>query len=270
MADVVESAGTLGPVPVVRRLLLYHDLPWFAMEIECRFKDTSIGDFYDDTTKLTLQWPLGANMSLLHGISGGAIAADEPAMAVYPVNWLDVARDGGGLSIINFGTLKHLQRDGKLYVVLAWGGNTAHFGNRVDANNGNWSKVLDLRLQGTQTFRFAFYPHERDWRAAGVPEVATALLRPPVAATRLTAADAKPTSKTLLAIDGNLVPTSVYADENRLVCRAYEAYGKKPAFSCDYLGEPSVPGICDVADKPTAGLRAWGIANLTFARPSTQ
>ena len=95
------------------------------MEIECRFKDTSIGDFYDDTTKLTLQWPLGANMSLLHGISGGAIAADEPAMAVYPVNWLDVARDGGGLSIINFGTLKHLQRDGKLYVVLAWGGNTA-------------------------------------------------------------------------------------------------------------------------------------------------
>jgi hypothetical protein len=269
VADVVESAATLGTFPAVRRILLYHDLPWFEMEIECRFKNTSIGDFYDDTTKLTLQWPLEAKTSMVQGIGGGAIAADEPATVIYPVNWLDLAHDAGGLSIINFGTLKHLRRGEKLYIVLAWGGNTAHFGNRVYLPNGNWFKALDLRLQGTQTFRFAFYPHERDWRAAGVPELAASLLRPPVAACRLTAADARPTDKTLLAIDGNLVPTSVYVDGNRLVCRVYETYGKKPTFSCDYLGQSAVPRTCDVADKPADGLRAWGIANLTFGRSST-
>ena len=91
-------------------------------------------------------------------------------------------------------------------------------------------------------------------------------LRPDEGERRHAAADAKPTSKTLLAIDGNLIPTSVYAEGSRLICRVYEPYGKKPVFSCDYLGKPSVPGICDVADHPAAGLRAWGIANLTFAR----
>ena len=45
VADVVESSGSIGTVPVIRRLILYHDLPWFEMEIECDFKNTSIGRF---------------------------------------------------------------------------------------------------------------------------------------------------------------------------------------------------------------------------------
>jgi alpha-mannosidase len=122
-------------------------------------------------------------------------------------------------------------------------------------------------LNGTQTFRFACYPHDGDWRAAGVPDVAMSLLRPPVAAVRVCPADAKPMSKTLLAIDGNLIPTSVHADGNRLVCRVYEPYGKKPEYSFEYLGKPVAPRLCDVADKPVESLRAWEIANLMLATP---
>jgi hypothetical protein len=282
VADVVESSANfpcsfiLSPTfPVIRRLILYHDLPWFEMEIECRFegastgdyhfKGVSLGDFFDDTMKLSLQWPVQPGAPIVQGIGGGAIAADEPATVFYPVNWLDLPRGGGGLSMIEFGTLKHVVRNGKLYAVLAWGGETNHFNNRVCGTD--WLKALDLRLNGVQTFRFAFYPHDKDWRAAGVPDVAMSLLRPPVGVARLCPPDAKPTSKTLLAIDGNLIPTSVFAEGNRLVCRVYEPYGKKPEFSLEHLGKATIPRLCDVADKPVDTLRPWAIANLVLETP---
>jgi hypothetical protein len=274
VADVFEAAGNFGEVPVVRRLILYHDLPWFEMEIQCEFKNTTIGNFYLDPTKLVYQWPVEPNTTLTHGIGGGSIAPDEPATVIYPVNWLDLGRGAGGLTMINFGTTKHVLKDGTLYAVLAWGGKTAHFGNRVDNPNADVFRALDLRLNGKHRLRFAFYPHDKDWRAAGVPDVAMSLLRPPVAVARLCPADAKPTAKTLLAIDGNLIPTSVFAEGNRLVCRVYEPYGKKPEFSLDYLGKPMAPRLCDVANKPVELLRAWSIANLiveTFpAGPDTK
>ena len=262
MADVLESSGSIGTIPVTHRLILYHDMPWFEMEVQCDFKNDSLGDFYDDRTKLVLQWPVEESNSIVHGIGGGSIVADEPATAFYPVNWLDLTRDAGGLAMINFGTLKHIQRDGKLHIVLAWGGDTAHFGNRVDRNNGDWSKRLDMRLNGRQVFRFVFYPHDGDWRSAGVPDVAMSLLRPPVAGTRLCPRDGKPTSKILLALEGNLIPTSVEADGSRIVCRVYEPYGVQPALVLKYFGKEVAPQVRNVAGNPATALRAWGIANL--------
>lgn len=269
VADVIESrgnwgkAGTPNEVPVVRRLILYHDLPWFEMEIDGKFSNTSIGDFYDDTTKFALQWPVESDTKLTHGIGGGSITPDDPATAIYPVNWLDLGRGAGGLAMINFGTLKHVVRNGSIYVVLAWGGNTAHFGNRVDNAGGDVPfHAIDNRLNGRHVFRFAFYPHDKDWRAAGVPDVAMSLLRPPVAAAGTCSSDGKPAAKTLLAIDGPLVPTSVYTDGKRLVCRVYEPYGGKPAFVLKHIGNTAQPAVCDVAGKPVEGMHPWGIANL--------
>jgi hypothetical protein len=262
VADIVESTGKFGAIPVVRRMILYRDLPWFEMEIECHFKDSSIGDFYDDTTKLALQWPVQPGTAMVQGIGGGAIPVDEPATAFYPVNWLDLSRGAGGMSMINFGTLKHVVKNGRLFVVLAWGANTKHFNNRC--MDSDWAKAFDLRLQGKQTFRFALYPHDKDWRAAGVPDVAMSLLLPPVAEARTCPADAKPASKTLLTIDGNLIPTSVFAEGDRLVCRVYEPYGRTPQYSLKYLDNSIVPRLCNVADKPVDSLHALGIANLVL------
>jgi len=262
VADVLESSGSIGTIPVTRRLVLYHDMPWFEMEVQCDFKNDDLGDFYDDRTKLTLQWPVEESTSIVHGIGGGSIVADEPATVFYPVNWLDLPRDTGGLAMINFGTLKHCQADGNLHVVLAWGGDTAHFGNRVWRNNRDYEKRMDLRLNGRQVFRFVFYPHDGDWRSAGVPDVAMSLLRPPVVQERLGPRDGKPTSKFLLALEGNLIPTSVEADGRRVVCRAYEPYGMQPAFVLRYFGKKVAPQVRDVAGNPTTTLHAWGITNL--------
>jgi len=269
VADVLESSGSIGTIPVTRRLILYHALPWFEMEIQCDFKNDSLGDFYDDRAKLTLEWPVEENPSIIHGIGGGSILADEPATVFYPVNWLDLAHNAGGLAMIDFGTLKHCQRDGKLRVVLAWGGDTAHFGNRVFQDNGDWSKRLDLRLNGRQVFRFVFYPHDGDWQNASVPDLAMSLLRPPVAGTRLGPQDGKPTSKFLLSLEGNLIPTSVGADGSRVVCRVYEPDGLRPVFVLRHLGKKIAPQVCDVAGNPATALRAWGIANLVVDPPSS-
>jgi len=265
VADVLESSGSLGTIPVTRRLVLYHDLPWFEMEVQCDFKNDSVGDFFDDSTKLALQWPVEGGRPLVHGIGGGSVAADEPTRAFYPVNWLDLPRDAAGLALIHFGTLKHCQRDGKLQAVLAWGGDTARFGNRVDPNNGNWSKRLDLRLNGRQVFRFVFYPHDGDWQHASVPDLAMSLLRPPLAGTRLGPRDGKPTSEVLLALGGNLIPTSVEADASGIACRVYEPCGTQPDFVLSHLGKQLVPQVRDVAGNPATPLRAWGIANLVIA-----
>jgi hypothetical protein len=265
VADVLESSGSIGTIPVTRRLILYHDLPWFEMEVQCGFKNDSLGGFYDDGTKLALQWPVAEGTSIVHGIGGGSIVPDEPARAFYPVNWLDLADDAGGLAMINFGTLKHYQTNGQLRVILAWGGDTAHMGNRVSNNNGDLKKQLDLRLNGRQVFRFVFYPHNGDWRSAGVPDLAMSLLRPPVAGTRLGPRDGKPAAKCVLALAGNLIPTSVAADGNRVVCRVYEPYGQQPVFVLRHLGQEVAPQVRDVAGNQASAFRAWGIANLVVA-----
>ena len=180
---------------------------------------------------------------MTHGIGGGAIAADEPATAFYPVNWLDLARGAGGLTMIDFGTLKHVQRNGVCICGPRLGRQHGAFRQSrrqsptAIGSSGSTCGSTASRCSGSLFIRTTAIGD-----AAGVPDVAMSLLRPPVAAAGVCANDAKPTSKTLLAIDGALVPTSVYADGNRLVCRVYEPYGKKPEFILNHLGKNRGPG----------------------------
>jgi alpha-mannosidase len=263
VADVFEAAGELAGVPILRRLMLCHGLPWFEMDIDCDFRQSSVGGFYDDTTKLSLRWPKDDCTALAHGFAGGAGTPDEPGIVFYPVNWLDLSRPAAGLAIINFGALKHCLRDGVLYTVLAWGGDTTHFNNR--SRFGDWSKKMNLRLNGRQSFRFALFPHRGDWRAARVPDVAASLLRPPLALRRRSARNDKVRSQTLLALDGDPIPTSVFERDGRLVCRAHEPYGRPPQVTCRLQGVESTPQLCDVAGNPVPAFRPWDIRNLEFS-----
>lgn len=258
VADIFEARGKIGTTPASRRLYLYHDLPWFEMEIECDFQNTSLGDFFDDTSKLALRWPMEEGMSLVHGIGGGAIAPDEPQTVFYPVPWFDMARGPGGLATVCFGTLKHCRKDETLYTVLAWGGDTDQFNNRIMADN--WGKRLDLRLNGKEVFRFACYPHDGDWQQANVPDLAMSLLRPPVA--RESSCPPGRVSGVLLSLEGNLIPTSVFSDGKKITCRAYEPYGVKPEWTCNYLGKIISPEICDVAGAKETSIGPWRIANI--------
>jgi hypothetical protein len=279
VATIIESAGSIGPIPATRRVICYPALPWFEMEIECEFDRTSIGNFYDDDSKLVLRWTLEDpadrslkslplfhpydSLRLVHGIAGGASVPHEPRRAFFPVNWVDRQIGPTGLAVINFGTLKHVWKDRELLIVLAWGGDTAHFGNRVD-NNGkdNTIKKMDLRLSGKRRYRFVVYPHPNDWRSANLPDLAMSLLRPPLAFRHSLPAGQKPAQTCLLKLDGNVVPTSVFTENDRPTIRAYEPVGDEPKWNVEYQGKPSKVTPCDVAGNPAQSVRPWGIYNL--------
>lgn len=262
VAQIFEARGHIGTVPVKRRTILYHALPWFEMEVECDFNKTTLGDFFDETAKLALQWPDEAKTCMVHGIGGGSIVPDEPETVFYPVNWLDLGRSGAGLSLINFGTLKHCTVGKTLYTILGWGADDGHFNNRIMSEK--WWKRMDLRLDGKQVYRFVIYPHAGGWKKAAVPDVAMSLLRPPVARAARVSQAAMRQSAPALSLKGNLIPTSVFKQDGRLVCRVYEPYGAKPAWTCTYSGKPVTPRVCDAAGNPVKQARPFGIHNLAI------
>ncbi len=269
VAHILESVGSLGPVPITRRLFAYHNLPWFEMEIECDFNQTCIGEFLDDTRKLVMQWPVGEKTSMQQSIGGGSIVPDgptkvlaQPGRVILPVNWLDLGQNAGGVTLINFGTLKYCHKDDMLYSILAWGDYTTNFCNRDPRCAMSWFKKLDLRLNGKQIFRFAIFPHDGDWQTAQVPDLAMSLLRPPVGIQRFS--DDKPESNTLLSVESDLIPTAVFSEGQDITCRVYEPYGKSQKAVVNSYGKSVSPRICDVAGNPTEGIRPWQIANLSI------
>lgn len=267
VADILESVGRLGTIPITRRVIAYHGMPWFEIEIDCEFNNTCVGDFWDDTRKLAMQWPLGERVQLMQGIGGGSIVPDGPTkmlaqqgVDILPVNWLELGQPSGGITLINFATLKHCRKERTLYVVLAWGDLTAKFGNRDPRFFTVMPKIYDLRLNGKHTFRFAIFPHEGSWQSAEVPDLAMSLLRPPVCIQRR--CNGKPVSNVLLSIDGGLIPTSIYPDGDGIACGVYEPYGRRERSVVSHRGKKIWPAIRDVGGSPTEGIRPWQIANL--------
>ena len=104
--DLLEAKGRLGEVPIVRRTFVHHALPLIEMEIEATFDKTTLAEFHDDTQKLCVWWPKSRAKTVVHGIAGGAIKPYEPETAFFPVNWMDLYSEPGGLAIANYGTLK--------------------------------------------------------------------------------------------------------------------------------------------------------------------
>jgi len=278
VATVIDSVGRVGNIPVTRRLLCYPDLPWFEIIAKCEFDQSVIGDFYEDSTKLCLRWRLENSyewnadnlhtlgmfdhLHIVHGIGGGAAIPPEPRRAFFPVNWFDRHSGAGGLALINFGTFKHVWKDHELLVVLAWGGNTTHFGNRVDNNFGDIFKGQDLRPSGRRIYRFAVYPHDGDWRQARVSDLAAALLNPPLVIPCSIPAGTPPFQQSLLKLEGNVIPTSIFTGNNKKpMIRVHEPYGDEPQWEVTLRGKSVKTSLWNVADKPNSP-RPWGIFNL--------
>ena len=262
VADILQVKASIAGAAVLRTTYLYDNLPWFETELQFDFNNTVLGESHFDVNKLNLIFPLGRTYEVVHGIGGGYSVPDEPHTAFFPVNWVDVRSGGVGLSIINFGTRKHWIKEDTLGITLAWGGNTKHFSNKVidisiEAAQFGGSG-LDLRLNGRRTFTYAVYPHSKGWKEANVPDIAMSLLRPPVILQGIANCEA---SKTL-SITGNVVPTSVFMDGNKLACRMFEPEGKKPVYKVKVNGKEAKTGLTDAAGNKTRTLKPNGIGNI--------
>jgi hypothetical protein len=270
--DLLEASGQMAEVPIVRRTFVYHNLPLIEMEIEATFDKTSLAEFKDDAKKLCAWWPKPAAIGIVHGIAGGAIKPHEPETAFFAVNWMDLGSEAGGLAIANFGTLKSFVREGRVGNVLAWGASGDKFNNR--AMDGWWLKVIDLRLNGRQLYRFALYPHAGSWQAADVPSWAMSVSRPPLVFVPTAGQPFKRVGRTFLAIeDREIVPTAVLpaspsGDNHRgVTVRFYESTGSATAARMRIRadGKMTQPPLFNLGGKKVPALRPWLIGMTKVA-----
>jgi hypothetical protein len=269
VADILQVKASIAGAAVLRTTYLYHNLPWFENELQFDFNNTVLGESHFDVNKLNLIFPLDKSYEVVHGIGGGYSVPDEPQTAFFPVNWMDVRSGGVGLSIINFGTRKHWIKEDTLGITLAWGGNTKYFSNKVidisiEAAQFGGSG-LDLRLNGRRTFRYAIYPHTKGWKEANVPDIAMSLLRPPVILRGIANLKERE-SANMLGITGNVVPTSVFMDDNKLACRIFESEGRKPVYKVKVNGKEAKTGLTDAAGNRTGTLKPNGIGNIIVGK----
>lgn len=149
--EVIERAGSLGPVPVRERYFFFHHERPVRVELEFDFNANSIGHFWFDETKLNVYYPTHGT-EIYHDIPFGYIRARE-LRPLFPINWVYC----GGLAYVNRGTVKHWIKDGVIANVLAWGG--TRFDNRMHFEFWTSKTQYDLRLYGKQKIEYYLLPY---------------------------------------------------------------------------------------------------------------
>ena len=257
--DLVETPTQVGKVKVTNRLCLYHALPWFTVETELDFAEpTDIGDYFDDRTKLQYAWSIGSNMSIRNAI-GGAYAEARPKRGFLVSPWLDVSNTKGGMAVTMFNAAEcWLDEEGWLRCQVAWGHKGDHFHNRMGPmlrteDPLGWFKVMDIRLKGKYTVKYAVLPHSGILDKSEIVDWSASLLLPPTAHLVKPGNGEAPLSETFVSIKTNgIIPLSVRPDKKGSVLRMMEVSGKQQPFKLD-LGD---------------GLKATNLRNLDSTKTS--
>jgi hypothetical protein len=258
----LETPGRLGGQVQVRTIVrLYHDLPWIELAWEFNFAHASIGTFFDDDSKLLVQWPLAFQGDVAHDIAFG-VTSSLPDRPFFPASWVDVSDGEKGLAYFHQGTPKHWVKDGVLVNLLAWGEETDTIGNRLGL--GRWAKSFDQRLNGRHTLRAAIYPHAGDWRAANVIGMARSFSYPPLAYLSKPSDGALPASLDLLALPGpDMHATAIRVEDGQVMCRVYSC-SERPVAVEPRLNWLRAAGLFSLADTPLQQIGPYQIAKLRF------
>jgi hypothetical protein len=255
-------SGNFGPQARATAVIrMYQDLPWIEVQWTLDFDEASIGSFFDDETKLRMQWPLGFAGPIVHDIAFGHTTS-LPERPFFPVSWVDICDGTIGLAYFHQGTPKHWVKDGVLNNLLAWGEDTDAIGNRLEM--GRWPKTFDQRLRGSHTFRAAVYPHAGDWRAADVAGMARSFGQRPVAFWQRAVAGDLPARLEVLALTGaGLAGTAVWAEAGQVICRCYST--GQPAQGEARLQGLRPAGLYALSGAAVEQLGPFEIGHLRFA-----
>lgn len=266
IADLFIIRGTLTTgAKYQTEIWCYRELPWIDIEQQLEFDDCSLGDFWDDETKLNVYWPLLNTGEIFNGIAGGTVQAREHR-PIFALNWVDMVSPKGSLAVVNHGTLKHWVKNNVLAMVLAWGQNSNDFSNRL---HRYWSKPFDLRLKGTQVIRYSIYPHAGDWKTANIPDWAMAMTNPANAFFQDKSHSGKlPPELTLLQIKNeNIIPSSIRYEKGKLICRFYEGHGKSVgSLNCITKGARNKSPVKDLSGKTINIIAPYKIGEVSFKK----
>ena len=259
-----EVAGQIGPQTMASLTLsFYHHLPRIDVSWTFTFDTASIGTYYDDDTKLRVQWPLSFSGDIYHDMAFGVIQ-DRDERPFFPASWVDISDGRRGLAYLHQGTPKHWVTEGMLVNLFAWGEDTAAFNNRMFQVNS--SKRHDQRLQGIQAIRCALYPHAGDWRTADVMGVARSYGTPPVAYLAGVHGGELPSSKEILGLAPHVIAaTAVRVQGSGVLCRLFSAAEEPVVVDASTCCLRSV-GLRSLDGGNLASLRPFQIGELLLER----
>jgi hypothetical protein len=261
-----EVSGRIGSqTKATLAISFYHQLPRIDLTWTFTFETASIGTYYDDDTKLRIQWPLSFSGDIYHDIPFGVIQ-DRDERPFFPASWVDVCDGEKGLAYLHQGTPKHWVTEGKLANLFAWGEDTAAFNNRLFPSNS--TKRHDQRLRGTQTIHCALYPHTGDWRTADVIGVARSYGTPPVAYLADGSGGELPTGLEILTLAPNgLAATAVRVRGSEVLCRLYSTAEDATVVGARASCLRPV-GARSLGGEAITSVRPYQIAELLFERES--
>jgi hypothetical protein len=258
----LTAAGHLGSQVQVRASVqFYRQLPWIDLTWEFDFDQASLGSFFDDDSKLRVQFPLAGRGQIHHDIAFGVTTSleDRP---FFPASWVDISDGQAGLAYLHQGTLKHWVKDNVLTNLFAWGEDTDAIGNRL--GRGRWPKAFDQRLTGRHTIRAALYPHAGDWRAADVVGVARSFVYPPLAFLTTTRDGQLPASLDVFELSGShLAATAIMVEARQVMCRFY-SYASQPQPVELRLEKMKLAGLSALAGDPLDEIGPFQIGQLRF------
>ena len=136
--------GRLGPSIIARLLLrFYHDLPRIDLSWTFDFQQASVGTFFDDDSKLTVQWPLAFSAEIFHDIPFGVVKTRQER-PFFPAGWVDLCDGRHGVAFVHQGVSKHWVSEDMLVNLLAWGEDTDAIHNGLGRDR--WLKSFDQRF----------------------------------------------------------------------------------------------------------------------------
>lgn len=230
LGAILTVAGSMGSnVKASLSVKFYTALPRIDLDWSFDFSAASIGHFFDDETKLRIQWPLAFSGNITHDISFGVVDTRDERPFL-PASWTDITDGKKGLAYFHQGTIKHWVSEKTLYNLFAWGEYTDAIGNRLDL--ARWPKCFDQRLNGKHTIHAAIMPHSGDWRSADLIGVSRSFNMPPIAIAAEPHLGTLPTEIYLMAIpDPEIASTTVKVEDGAILTRLYSV--KKDATPVD-------------------------------------
>ncbi len=262
IASLVVSRGTLGPVGYVSHMVVPHRARRieFRLELDFGSQGVSIGDFWDDTTKLAVYWPIGSPESIVYDIPFGVTdaVAERP---LYCTSFIDVCYRGCGIAYFNRGTAKHWTAPGYIANVLAWGGN--QFSNR---HAGLWEHVakFDLSLYGKHVIEYALYVHSGDHRVGDVSREGKRYSVPPESVRRRCDATMVERFKSVELVQENLNCSAAWATDRGLVFRVFDTFGRTT--SVQDIRKSAGFEFCELESLSGASLSAIGEYQIAVLR----
>lgn len=241
---------------LTRQIVFYEDISRIDFVTELNWSG--------ENSDLIVKFPLSIKGRFTTGIPYGFIPREEGRWLV--IQWMDYGDQNYGVALLNCGLPDHNFAGSTIELTLL----RAVAGQRGALSKGMDRPTFDSQEKGQHTFHYALYPHQNSWQEARVYQQAWQLNNPIIYHFTDIHQGILPREKGFLSCSDNIVVTVLMRNEkDEIICRFYEACGKKGTVRLAF----NFPGIkeliqTNLLDEPVKLLSQNNIVEL-FINPQS-